>query len=45
MYSIITAPTVTYKCKIIHKSEIKIIDNPLDAPPTEIIDYWEESIV
>jgi translation elongation factor EF-4 len=45
MYAIITAPTVSYKCKILHKEEIKIVDNPLDSPPPELIEYWEEAIV
>ena len=44
MTSIITAPTVSYKCKILHKDDIKIIDNPLDAP-SELIEYWEEAVV
>ena len=45
MYAIITAPTVSYKCKIRHQDVIKIIDNPMDAPAPENIEYWEESIV
>jgi translation elongation factor EF-4 len=45
MYAIITAPTVSYKCKILNKDEIKIIDNPLESPPAELIEHWEESIV
>jgi len=45
MFAIVTSPTVSYKCKILHKDEIKIIDNPIEAPPTELIEYWEESIV
>ena len=45
MSAIVTNPTVSYKCKILHKDEIRVIDNPVDAPPTEIIDYWFENIV
>lgn len=45
MYAIITAPTVSYKCKIRHKEGLKVVDNPLEAPGTENIEFWEESIM
>ncbi len=47
MISIITAPTVSYRCKLRNskEDEIKIVDNPLEAPPTEMIDIWYEAIV
>lgn len=45
MFSIITAPTVSYRCKLRNKTEIKVVDNPLEAPPTENIDEWHEAIV
>jgi translation elongation factor EF-4 len=45
MFAIITAPTVSYKAKILHKDEIRDIDNPIDAPGAEIVDHWMESIV
>jgi translation elongation factor EF-4 len=39
MISIITAPTVSYKCKLRgQKDEIKVVDNPLEAPLPENID-------
>jgi translation elongation factor EF-4 len=39
MVSIITAPTVSYRCKLRNnKDDIKIVDNPLEAPATELID-------
>lgn len=45
MVAIITAPTVSYRCKIRHKEEFKTVDNPLEAPPPENIEMWEEAIV
>ena len=45
MISIITAPTVSYRCKLRNTKEIKIVDNPLEAPATELIDTWYEEIV
>ena len=46
MISIITAPTVSYRCKLRNnKDDIKIVDNPLEAPATELIDTWYEAIV
>lgn len=43
--SIITAPTVSYRCKIRNKDELRIVDNPLNTPPSEIVEYWEEAIM
>lgn len=45
MYSIITAPTVSYRCKLRNKDDLIVVDNPLEAPPTENIDKWYEAIV
>lgn len=45
IHAIITAPTVAYKCKVRNKPELVDINNPLESPPTEVIEYWEESIV
>jgi GTP-binding protein LepA len=46
MVAIITAPTVSYKCQMRGADkEIKIIDNPTEAPPPELIDQWYEAIV
>jgi translation elongation factor EF-4 len=47
MISIITAPTVSYRCKLRNSKDepIKIVDNPLEAPVTENIDTWYEAIV
>lgn len=45
LFSIITAPTVSYRCKLRNKEDIIIVDNPLEAPPTENIDIWYEAIV
>jgi GTP-binding protein LepA len=45
MYAIITAPTVSYKCKVLHQPEIKVVDNPLESPAPELIEFWEEAIV
>jgi len=46
MFSIITAPTVSYRCKLRNsKDDIKTVDNPLEAPATELIDTWYEAIV
>jgi GTP-binding protein LepA len=45
LVSIITAPTVSYRCKLRDKEELKIVDNPIEAPPNENIEYWEEAIV
>ena len=45
MSCIITAPTVSYRCKLINKPEIITVENPIDAPGTELVDYYEESIV
>ena len=43
--SIITAPTVSYRCKVVNKSDLIIVDSPLEAPAPELVDYWEESIL
>lgn len=40
-----TTPTVSYKVKLINDPEIKIIDNPIDTPATELISQWYEAIV
>lgn len=45
MYSIITAPTVSYRCKLRNSQEIKVVDNPLEAPAAELVDEWHEAIV
>lgn len=46
MISIITAPTVSYRVKLRGKDkELKIVDNPLEAPPDEFIDQWYEAIM
>lgn len=46
MFSIITAPTVSYRCKLRGKDkEIVTVDNPLEAPLPELIDEWYEAIV
>lgn len=45
MFSIITAPTVSYRCKVRGSDEIKNVDNPLEAPAPENIIEWEEAIV
>ena len=45
MIAIITAPTVSYRCKLINAKELKTIENPLDSPPTELISEWYEAIV
>jgi translation elongation factor EF-4 len=36
MFSIITAPTVSYRCKVRTSKEIKVVDNPLEAPAQNI---------
>lgn len=45
MFSIITAPTVSYKCKLRNSTELKTVDNPLEAPAPELIEEWHEAIV
>ena len=45
MFSIITAPTVSYRCKLRNNPEIKVVDNPLEAPAPELIEEWYEAIV
>jgi GTP-binding protein LepA len=45
MYSIITAPTVSYRCKLRNIPDLKIVDNPLEAPPEENVEQWHEAIV
>lgn len=46
MVSIVTAPTVTYQCEMRSKDkEIRIVDNPIEAPPPENIEQWHEAIV
>lgn len=40
---IITNPSVTYKAHMSDGS-IVIVENPVDAPPKERIEYWEEAI-
>jgi len=45
MFSIITAPTVSYRCRVRGSDEIKNVDNPLEAPPPENIIEWYEAIV
>jgi GTP-binding protein LepA len=36
--AIITAPTVTYQCKVRNDTEIITVNNPLEAPAPELID-------
>lgn len=46
MFSIITAPTVSYRCKLRGNDKVlKVVDNPLEAPPQENIEEWYEAIV
>ncbi len=45
MFSIITAPTVSYRCKTRNSKELLTVDNPLEAPLPELIDEWHEAIV
>lgn len=45
MFSIITAPTVSYRCKVRNNPELKVVDNPLEAPPEENVEHWQEAIV
>lgn len=45
MFSIITAPTVSYRCRLRNEKEVKVVDNPLEAPAAELISEWYEAIV
>lgn len=45
MFSIITAPTVSYRCKLRGSTDLKIVDNPLEAPVPEHVEEWYEAIV
>lgn len=46
MISIITAPTVSYRVRLRGKDkELKVVDNPLEAPGEEFIDQWYEAIM
>ena len=39
MVSIITAPTVSYQCRLRSKDkDLKTIDNPIETPPIENIE-------
>lgn len=44
MEAIMTSPTVSYKCKLMNKEELIVVDNPAEAPPDELVSYWMESI-
>lgn len=45
MYAIVTAPTVSYKCKLRNSTELITVDNPLEAPAPELVEEWHEAIV
>jgi len=43
--SLITAPTVSYKCKLINSKDLLTVENPLEAPRDELVAHWEEILM